>query len=228
MKKDILILNLFLTVFFLNISHLKAQHGPEDYIDTIMVIPVHPTGSDTVRVICYSSFLHSGCGIYKSSIRRSTDSTIDITTLQAVGKDSIPCKSIDTITIGRLKAGIYTLKYILSASGIPEDFDWRIFKFTVLQSTSIASNAGVIERISVYPNPSSDDIKINLVLSKPTNLTVTITDLAGKQLLQKAFPVKQLETTLLLNQKEIPAGTYLINVFEGDKKLASEKFIKIK
>ncbi|RYD78870.1 MAG: T9SS type A sorting domain-containing protein [Sphingobacteriales bacterium] len=182
----------------------KAQiHGPEDYIDTVLVFPENANSNDIIKIFCHSSFKTSPCGIFQIGAKRFTDTSVTIIVLQGVGRDSIPCESTDTITVGKLNAGTYQLKYVLSASGIPEDFDWRIFYFTVSQATGLEHKKPSDAEISIFPNPVSKQ----LFISSETNATykVSITNILGQEVYSGVFSNK-----LNIDVSAIPKGIYLV------------------
>ncbi|HIA37586.1 MAG TPA: hypothetical protein EYN89_12860, partial [Flavobacteriales bacterium] len=102
-------------------SNLTAQ-----VTDSLEIIPANPTTTDTVKVICYTTWMSvvpgQPCGypLLNSSLNINNNE-IDVykTPLDSVDSNYIVlwvlCNSIDTITVGRLNAGTYDLTYHLGS-----------------------------------------------------------------------------------------------------------------
>ncbi len=80
--------------------------------------------------------------------------------------------------------------------------------------------------LTVYPNPTSDNIYFNYTLTKAAVVTSRIMDLTGRTLktvnLGKAAPGTQ---KFEINVNDLPAGTYLLE-FTADDKKGISKFTK--
>ncbi len=200
MKNLYILLSLCFTAFLINISQLKAQDF--DYIDSLKIIPGNPTTEDIVKVVCYSSFEFSGCKLFLSEVHLIRDSTVSVKAYQAIGEDTIPCNSIDTIIIGKLNARNYILKYILSTSG-NGDMEMNFLKFTVSQATDIKRNPKITDMISVYPNPAST----NLFISSQSNSVykVALYDMLGKTMYENNF-----SQNLSIDVSAMPKGVYFV------------------
>lgn len=79
-------------------------------------------------------------------------------------------------------------------------------------STGIADLTNIGSSFTVFPNPASDNVSINLDLKESSNLLIDVTDIAGKQVAiiskekQNGIVTKQFGTTVL------PNGNYFIRV----------------
>ena len=78
--------------------------------------------------------------------------------------------------------------------------------------TSIVDTTGIhlagSLRLELQPNPASD--MVELTLDAPDGGRLTLTDLAGREVLQMAIPAPT--TTLHLDIHTLPAGAYLLKV----------------
>ena len=80
---------------------------------------------------------------------------------------------------------------------------------------------------NVYPNPAKSNV--NLVLAAPalTKVSVIVTDVAGKLMMQQAAQLLNGENRLSLNVNALPPGTYLIKAAGANgAKAAVSKFVK--
>ena len=89
-------------------------------------------------------------------------------------------------------------------------------------STGIADLPSAVNAFSVYPNPASDIISINLDLKETSNLIIDVTDITGKQVAiisnekQSGVVTKQFSTAAL------PSGNYLVRL-QVNGKTATQK-----
>ncbi|MGQ0740152.1 MAG: T9SS type A sorting domain-containing protein [Bacteroidota bacterium] len=92
---------------------------------------------------------------------------------------------------------------------------------------SLRLNGGVVKNFTVYPNPFSSDLKVELNADKETEITIRISNAAGQQvinrrsLLQKGNNVVVLSSELSAMQK----GMYVLEIISEDGKM-SQKIIK--
>ncbi|WP_188764879.1 metallophosphoesterase [Emticicia aquatilis] len=98
---------------------------------------------------------------------------------------------------------------------------------TVLSENSVSvlaplSNEESSEKISIFPNPISDEITIENHTAKPIIGTLTIKDVRGKQVLQKNVSFNQSEKVLL---SDLHAGVYIITIKSASLRF-SKKIIK--
>ncbi len=81
--------------------------------------------------------------------------------------------------------------------------------FTVLSSTGVGA-VNATHAPGIYPNPASD--KLNVSFNAVGPATVTLTNMAGKQVLLKKFTgTKSAE----INLHDIPAGNYMVRTVQG-------------
>ncbi len=87
--------------------------------------------------------------------------------------------------------------------------------------------AVVMELNNLYPNPAKSNV--NMVISSPVNtkVTVMISDLTGRLVMQKNEQVISGENTLKVNVEKISSGTYFIKVVCADGcETGVQKFVK--
>jgi len=94
---------------------------------------------------------------------------------------------------------------------------------TVLKSTS--SKFDEVTELSVYPNPTSEVVNIQLSLSKQAQTEISIMDIHGKTMVSKASSLLAKGThRLQLATDELRPGIYLLQV-KTEKHIATERII---
>lgn len=94
----------------------------------------------------------------------------------------------------------------------------------LLGTTGIADLPSAVNAFSVYPNPASDNVSINLDLKEASNLLIDVTDITGKQVAvilnekQNGVVTKQFSTSSL------PNGNYFVRL-QVDGKTATQKLV---
>lgn len=89
---------------------------------------------------------------------------------------------------------------------------------------SITENANT-EKISIFPNPASSVINIQLGFTLKTALSVTLLDMRGRLLLKKEIPSNN--KSLQLNVSPFAKGTYLLKINNSNASISqSYKVIK--
>ena len=83
-----------------------------------------------------------------------------------------------------------------------------IWKRTPLTISDLNNTLGA----NVYPNPSSDDVWIELESADNEQLIITLIDMFGRKVLTQIEFVRQGENELYLNVKGLKAGIYLLEL----------------
>jgi hypothetical protein len=100
-------------------------------------------------------------------------------------------------------------------------------KTTISNVVLLSSKVSEITLNSVYPNPTIREL--NLVISSPKaeKVTIVVTDLTGKVLLQKATQLIVGDNQELFNVQNLAAGTYFIKaVCANGCETAVQRFVK--
>jgi hypothetical protein len=114
--------------------------------------------------------------------------------------------------MARDRESLYVGGY-LSEAGLPEVDSWRLGKLNF-------GNAGVWHgdqpsRVSVYPNPSSEMVRITSD-ARPSD--VLVLDAFGRSV---DCPVLRGEDALELDVRELPSGTYVVRITGSDVNVAA-------
>lgn len=89
---------------------------------------------------------------------------------------------------------------------------WRFFRqYSLLQLTAETEAEISLESIRVYPNPSSNQLTIEV--GNPIGLQFSLMDITGKQVISQNL----LQTTTVLNL-ELPSGMYLYEIQQNGRK----------
>ena len=105
------------------------------------------------------------------------------------------------------------------------DFDGKSTLSNVVLIKGAGTNSIVLS--SVYPNPARN--QLNVILSAPTNdrVSLVVTDVAGKVVMQQATQLQSGDNYLKLNVSGLLSGTYMIKaVCNNGCQTAVSKFVK--
>ena len=94
----------------------------------------------------------------------------------------------------------------------------------IISSVSDISSA-IGKDILVFPNPSQDVVNISLNLSKQSNVTITLVNVLGQQLMAENIKNATGVLTKQLPVNKLATGMYIVNV-TVDGKITSKKIIK--
>jgi len=73
-----------------------------------------------------------------------------------------------------------------------------------------------VKRLSVYPNPVSDEVRIELPVSTGGKILVSVFDYTGKQVLKKEILFSSNQTSTL-QVEQLAAGVYTIQLYRKDE-----------
>ena len=71
------------------------------------------------------------------------------------------------------------------------------------------------EEVRIFPNPTSDYIRVRMSLDRPQTVDVFLTDVSGK-LLNMTSRSKFISGSIEVDVQSVPAGTYFLNVTSAD------------
>jgi hypothetical protein len=96
----------------------------------------------------------------------------------------------------------------------------------LLSSTGIADVPSAVNAFSIYPNPASDIVFINVDLKEASNLIIDVTDISGKQIAiistekQSGIVTKQFSTA------ELPSGNHFVRLQVNGKTVTQKLTVK--
>lgn len=213
MKKQLLFL------FLLPAWQLLSAQG----ITSMTVVPPNPTINDNVEIHVDMWFPYGTCA--GTAYHSVNGNLITGSTVHCMGMLSMICNDVDTLAVGQLAMGTYTVIFTQSSGfGIPncspgfapDDTDTITFNVGPLDVPA----ADPFARFTVSPNPSADG---NLVLKNlPVNASqeLQLYTVDGRLASTQALAPGQ-ETVSL----DVPAGLYLLRIRSGAILSAPKKIV---
>jgi len=148
----------------------------------------------------------------KVSFTGSAPWTINTTSGETFTSDTSPF----LWEVAPLESTSYAVTSLTNPCGFGETFGEANFTVFVL-----GNEQRIIDQVLVYPNPTSDILKVELKDNKPHAYTYQLTELAGKMLLQGKLLNRETEIAInLLN-----SGTYILRINSPDKSV-TRKIVK--
>jgi hypothetical protein len=155
---------------FIVLFAVKAQ---AQWINSISIYPPNPSPTDPVLLIVDGSFPSATCDQHSqgSSV---TGNVIDAWAMHCVGIMQVICYHTDTLQLGTLPIGNYTVNFQLDhgygpfpcTPGIVPAPDTSI-NFSVSLVTDIPDVSAPSQWITVFPNPAQNDITLTLNQVEP-------------------------------------------------------------
>lgn len=183
--------------------------------DFVQILPANPTINDDVKIITYK------CNYDVTSYKLDNNNSI-LLTVYTNSLIKAPCKPVyDTITIGKLSKGNWTLNYFyLDRANVLGDsiIYTKSISFTVSLLSSLQEDL-VDTKWKIYPNPTDEFITIENNLGGDDNF-ISIIDMQGKLLLKKYLHGRYGRIDIS-NFKE---GSYFIRL-NSDKTIGYKKII---
>jgi hypothetical protein len=78
--------------------------------------------------------------------------------------------------------------------------------------------------VQVYPNPATTSVSISLQIADQSDVTISITDVAGKEISSRNYGQLNGSSTITINTSNTPAGVYFVNV-KMDNAITQKKVI---
>lgn len=200
------------TVFFNGLDRISGNHSKvykkaSACGDSIVTLTVHSSGS----LLPYVQLLNDSILFAQAS--RTPDSCywyrcIDsvLVPIQTNGDCEIPADSSGFFAVRVFKDGCDALSNC-------EFFNINTYRVGVIDKFSF----------SVYPNPASNTVFVNLSQPLSKAGTISIYDLSGKKVLEQNFAKNHLE--LLVDTQHLIPGTYILRINAGELGLAQKKLL---
>jgi hypothetical protein len=80
--------------------------------------------------------------------------------------------------------------------------------------------------LTIFPNPTSSDITINLPLEAPAPVSVKVTNGQGRSLLEKSYPSATNRFVETLHLQGNPKGEYLLQITYNKRKITKRIVIR--
>ena len=209
MKKIGIVLLCF---FFMNFTYCQG-------ITNISISPPYPTENDSIIISVFQTYNSSGCPLYSKDISISNNEIVS-SSLHCMGMLSALCDEVDTFHLAPLNPGIYSYVHTMTSGFgmpdctpgvVPDDVDSISFEVISLSGDNLVHNS---KEISIYPNPSSDIVNIDID-GYSGNFQIELYDFKAKLLLTS--------TNNKISIKDYPKGLYFMKITYGNM----EKKIKL-
>lgn len=87
-------------------------------------------------------------------------------------------------------------------------------------------NVASFESFNIYPNPSSDQLLLDVQISNSTELMSNIVDNNGHVVLSRSNKLNSGKQTLQYNIQNLPAGSYHLLLIDENNNSSVHEFIK--
>ncbi|MFI5220822.1 MAG: T9SS type A sorting domain-containing protein [Bacteroidia bacterium] len=99
------------------------------------------------------------------------------------------------------------------------------YQYTEMKEVALQRTNSVSMNISVYPNPNSNLLNIDLLSSGQRTLTFSLYDACGKQLVSEKYQTEPGRKNYQINTSQIPPGVYLLHITGDLETLHKQKLI---
>lgn len=94
---------------------------------------------------------------------------------------------------------------------------------STINTATVYADAGM--NLSVFPNPTTDVLNVNIELDEATDITYIVTDVAGR-VINMAKQTNVLDATSTLDVSALAGGVYFITAKGANGKEATQRFVK--
>jgi len=176
----------------------------------------HPTEKDTIVIKYTYHFPSSNCIKDSSKINYLDDTCIQVIAYYSVGDADSPCSDNDSIILGKLNPGTYSIILNLYSTG---NFYADSDTITVIVSKTTNLNEIIRkESFRIYSNPARDQL---IMSGLKRGLTVQIFNVDGQKIMAVETTGNE-QTIDLSNTKD---GVYLIQVNNDKEIIFSDKMM---
>lgn len=78
---------------------------------------------------------------------------------------------------------------------------------------------------SIYPNPATNELNIQVEAPGESNASVSVKDITGREIYNSSFELREGSQKLTLNTTSFAAGSYMVTVSYGDKPPVNKKVV---
>ena len=83
------------------------------------------------------------------------------------------------------------------------------------RTTGLEKAENEISEITLFPNPSNDKVNINFISTAENNLTITVFDVSGRQIISQQATAIEGQNNLGLDVSQLQTGFYFVQVDNG-------------
>ncbi|MDB5281924.1 MAG: hypothetical protein JWO06_999 [Bacteroidota bacterium] len=221
-------IKLFIRWIFLLIPVLSQAQYPG--IDSLKMSPVHPNVNDSVTIYAYVGTYDYAYNFGESV--NVSDTSILVSSCYVNSQDFTQHWYIDTVHLGILAEGNYTLTYHFKQISIEQSdtpnfcatfpyYDSAYLHFSVTGTTAIDEITST-DFLKIYPNPVNNKLHFDFGNQYQGKLTGSVLNIAGQMLIQQHInPGGKRE----MNLESLPPGIYFL-VLRDEKQQWIKKFVK--
>ncbi|MFM7766815.1 MAG: peptidylprolyl isomerase [Bacteroidota bacterium] len=149
-----------------------------------------------------------------SSVANATSYTLQVSTSATFTTQTMVYNTAGITSTSQQVSGLNpnTLYYwrVRTANGTEQGFYSPKFTFNTGTSTGIEESNLPFQIVQLYPNPTADQLFLNLNRQTPVSLILVIKDITGKTILVES--VEENEKQLVLDLKNLLQGVYLLEL----------------
>ncbi|MFM7900485.1 MAG: peptidylprolyl isomerase, partial [Bacteroidota bacterium] len=149
-----------------------------------------------------------------SSVANATSYTLQVSTSATFTTQTMVYNTAGITSTSQQVSGLNpnTLYYwrVRTANGTEQGFYSPKFTFNTGTSTGIEESNLPFQIVQLYPNPTADQLFLNLNRQTPVSLILVIKDITGKTILVES--VDENEKQLVLDLKNLHQGVYLLEL----------------
>ncbi len=79
-------------------------------------------------------------------------------------------------------------------------------------TTGLNDMSQIDDQVQVYPNPATTAVSVSLQIKEQSEVSISVTDIAGKEISSKNYGQMNGSSTITINTSNTPAGVYFVNV----------------
>jgi hypothetical protein len=201
---------------------LISYSSKAQWINQLSISPIVPTTQDVIFVHCNASFPSTGCELLNDNVSISGN-IIEVNANHEQGNLMVICTNTNSVSLGYLPAGNYTLNYHthIHTPPSPPSSATGTLNFTVETITNIESDISK-NNIEIFPNPSNASFQFHGNLKeKDYPISLTILNLLG----QEVYSIQHIDNMNDVITHNLPRGTYFVQVLSASEELFTTKLI---
>ncbi|MFC2100466.1 T9SS type A sorting domain-containing protein [Bacteroidota bacterium] len=194
----------FISIFFFLSTGIHAQG-----ITSVSINPQNPTTLDNI-ILNVDAWIQSGpCWMDSSNVNK-VGQNFYVHGYYNSGMLTVICYCSDSITLGYIESGTFTLKYYLHHANYNVPKDSMNITFMVSPMVTVEEKMPS-EIITVFPNPADDLIQIAFNKSSGNN-EFQIDMLSSSGLLVDRYFVNVKQENFQIHTSALPAGLYFLKI----------------
>ena len=218
----ILVMSLF---YFSNQAFGQSYKHP--IFDSLKIIPSNPSPNDNISLVSFTNLGLSPAFLDSSEVSNQNNQ-IDVDLYYWVGNFMADFVRVDTIVLGYLNAGSYSLgAYAYSyMTGVPDyNSDTAYISFLVSRDDVGLKDENNFKNLKIYPNPATNQLIFSLK-DNSNSIQLEIIDITGKKVKAKNYSnLGNGEFKNSIDISDLKRGLYFCRFSNGNKQV-TRKIVK--